>query len=574
MGIVSLGSRVRTDEKPAKAQASRKSTEKKTPSVASKTGAKSRKKTGSVMVVDNPVARGGERTVRPRKSPPSAKSMASGKGRRPSSAARRYQDDFFRESSAAGKSGRRSASGHRQAPKRKRNPMSGLDIFLLSGIVCMLALMLWQGTQYANFRVMQQAVSRQSYYPGTTIEGVDVSGMTYEAAMEYWESQIEPRYANRTVTLDSGETITAAELGYTSDYATVLSNAWSAGRSGSLEERYQAIASRVETPVAYTVTRTPYREDLVAAYASQMAQKVDTEATEAKIQSFDTKTYKFVFTEPQPGQKLDQTALQNSIMQALDAGGGTVSCVIETIEPTTTVESVAENYGMITQARTNASSSSSNRLNNIRLALQLINGTCLKPGETFSFNEVVGERTKARGFKEATAYSSGEVTEQVGGGICQVSTTLFNAAVKADLEIVERHNHSLTVSYVEKGKDAAVNWGSQDLRFKNNTDDDIYICCYLTDDKRVRFGIFGKLLPNGETITVEGVATGEIDYETEYQASGLLASGEQVVLQKGKKGSTAEAYKLRWDANGKLISRELLCKSRYKAVKEIIQYGP
>ena len=162
----------------------------------------------------------------------------------------------------------------------------------------------------------------------------------------------------------------------------------------------------------------------------------------------------------------------------------------------------------------------------------------------------------------------------MGGGICQVSTTLFNAAVKADLEIDERHNHSLTVGYVDLGKDAAVNWGSQDLRFTNNTGDDVYICCYLTDDKRVRFGIFGKLLPNGETITVEGVTTGDIEYETEYQVSGLLVSGEQVILQKGKNGHTAEAYKLRWNANGKLLSRELLCKSKYKAVKEIIQYGP
>ena len=166
------------------------------------------------------------------------------------------------------------------------------------------------------------------------------------------------------------------------------------------------------------------------------------------------------------------------------------------------------------------------------------------------------------------------MTEQVGGGICQVSTTLFNAAVKADMEIVERHNHSLTVAYVDKGKDAAVNWGSQDLRFTNTSDDNVYICGYVTDDKRVRIGIFGKLLENGETITVEGVTTGTIKYETEYQASGLLAPGETKVIQSGKNGYTAEAYKIRWDANGNQISRELLCKSRYMSKKEIVQYGP
>ena len=159
------------------------------------------------------------------------------------------------------------------------------------------------------------------------------------------------------------------------------------------------------------------------------------------------------------------------------------------------------------------------------MALQLINGTHLAPGESFSFNDTVGKRTTERGFKVATAYSSGEVTEDVGGGICQVSTTLFNAFVKADMQIDERHNHSLTVAYVDKGKDAAVNWGNQDLRFTNNSSDSVYICCYLTSDKRVRFGIFGKLLPNGESITVEGVTTGKIDFETVYQANPSMASG-------------------------------------------------
>ena len=259
---------------------------------------------------------------------------------------------------------------------------------------------------------------------------------------------------------------------------------------------------------------------------------------------------------------------------ALNAGGGTVELVVNSIQPAVKKADIASQYGMIASAVTNASSSSSNRLSNIKLALQFINGTCLAPGETFSFNGTVGERTTARGFKAATAYSSGKVVEEVGGGICQVSTTLFNAAVKSDMKIVERHNHSLTVGYVDLGKDAAVNWDSQDLRFTNTSSDNVYICCYLTSDKRVRFGIFGKLLPNGESITVEGVTTGRVDYQTVYQPSMTLASGETKVAQSGKQGYTAEAYKIRWDANGNQISKELLCKSTYRSTDEIIEYGP
>ena len=105
------------------------------------------------------------------------------------------------------------------------------------------------------------------------------------------------------------------------------------------------------------------------------------------------------------------------------------------------------------------------------------------------------------------------------------------------------------------------------------TDDDIFICCYLTDDKRVRFGIFGRLLPNGEKITLDARTTEVIKYETEYQATPLLAHGATNVLQPGRNGYKAEAYKVRWDADGNQLSRELLCKSFYKVKNEIVQYG-
>ena len=173
------------------------------------------------------------------------------------------------------------------------------------------------------------------------------------------------------------------------------------------------------------------------------------------------------------------------------------------LAPEVTLEDVSSRYGMIASAVTDASSSSSNRIENIRLAMSIIDGTRLAPGEQFSFNDRVGERTKARGFKVATAYSGGTVTEEVGGGICQVSTTLFNAVVKADLRVDERHPHSLTVSYVDLGKDAAVDWENKDLKFTNTSEDYVFICCQVTDDKRLRIGVFGRLLPNGETITVE-----------------------------------------------------------------------
>ena len=460
-------------------------------------------------------------------------------------------------------------------PVNRKNPRAlGATVALLVCIGGMLALAGWQYTQYQTFLTMKAAVDRTTFYEGITVEGVSVENMTLDQALEHWQTNIEPEYAQRKVVLSNGAEFTAQELGYSSDYASVLTAAWSAGRSGSLAERYEALSFRRSQPASYNVNRTPYRQELIAQCAEAVAGQIDRPAENSHIESFDMSSYKFKFTEEVVGSQLDQAQLVQDMTAALDAGGGTVELKVNSIQPEVKKADIAGLYGMITSATTNASSSSSNRLANIRLATKIINGTCLKPGETFSFNGVVGERTTKRGFKTATAYSGGKVVEDVGGGICQVSTTLFNAAVKADLKIVERHNHSLTVGYVDKGKDAAVNWGNQDLRFTNNTDDNIYIACYVTDNKRVKFGIFGKLLPNGESITVEGVTTGEVPYETVMQPSMVLAPGETVVTQSGKVGYKAEAYKIRWDADGNRISRELLCKSTYRATDEIIEYGP
>lgn len=471
----------------------------------------------------------------------------------------------------------RSQETPRKAPKphkkRKRGHFAVTLLLLL--MIGGLALVAYrQNDRYIAFAEMKNAVNRQTFYAGTTVEGVDVSNMTLDQAIEYWKTNIEPGYENRTVTLSNGQTYTAQSFGYSSDYQTVLANAYSAGRSGSLVERYQALSTRVDQPANYEVTRRLYDAQLIADCASALASGIDTAAQDAKIQSFDLSSYAFTFSDSVAGKKLDTESLKADIARALENGGGAVTLNVQTIEPSVRKEDIASEYGMIAYAVTNASSSSSNRLSNIRLALQLINGTRLAPGETFSFNDTVGKRTTERGFKLATAYSSGEITEDVGGGICQVSTTLFNAVVKADMQIDERHNHSLTVAYVDKGKDAAVNWKSQDLKFTNTSEDDVYLVCILTDDKRVRIGVFGKLLPNGETIEIEAQTTGTIDYDTVYQPSLSLAPGTTNVTQKGKNGYTAVAYKVRKDANGNTISRELLCKSSYKATNQVIEYGP
>ena len=458
-------------------------------------------------------------------------------------------------------------------PGRHAALFGALNACLAIAIAVLAALGLRVHSQYGEFLAMRDVVDKQTFYEGTTVEGVDVSKMTLSNALDYWRDRVEARNASRTVRLDDGTTITAGELGYTSDYASVLTTAWSHGRSGTLEERYAMASSRMQNPAAYAIHRTRYSDALVDQFVQMQALKIDRESVDASVADFNVDTYEYTFNPSSTGLKLDAEALRRDVIAALEAGGGDVALSVAEQPPEISTEQIGGMYGLIDYAITNANSSSKSRLNNITLAMSMINGTKLAPGETFSFNGTVGQRTSGRGFKMATAYSGGEVTEQVGGGICQVSTTLFNAAVKADMRIDERHNHSLTVHYVDKGKDATVDWGNQDLKFTNTSADDIYICCYLTDDKRVRFGIFGRLLPGGEKITLDAVTVKVNKFETQYQPDPSLPHGKLEVSQNGRDGYKAEAYKVRWDAAGNELSRELLCTSIYKTKNEIVLYG-
>lgn len=424
-----------------------------------------------------------------------------------------------------------------------------------------------------KFRAMKSVVAVNGFYDGTVVDGTDISGMTLDEALNHWSNEVEPKYAKAVVRLDNDVEWTAQEMGYSSDYVNVLYNAWNAERTGSLEERYNRLQNRETESTDYKIHREYYDDALVRASVDAIAATVDSEPKDASLTSFNTETYKFEYAAEQPGYLLNREKMVSDIETALSNGGGSVVMEIETVEPSITRENVAANYGMISSAVTNAKSSTTNRLSNIALALSFINGTALEPGETFSFNSVVGERTTDRGFKMAPAYSSGAVTEEVGGGICQVSTTVFNAALKADMKIKERHSHSMTVSYVDPGKDAAVDWGHKDLRFVNTSDDRIYLCCYLTNDKRVRVGIFGKLLPEGRTISIETEKTEDIPYTTDYQVSFELASQETRVKQKGKNGAKATTFKVIYDKDGVEIAREGIFTSTYSPQKEIVEYG-
>lgn len=473
--------------------------------------------------------------------------------------------------------GKRRAQGKRRVREEScwwALPVSCLMILILA-VTAFLAV--HEISENRRFRIMRAAVESDGFYSGIIVEGYALTDVTLDTALKHWEDRIEPAYADRTVTLTyNGQTWskTCRELGYSSNYREVLGNAWSRARSGTLEQRYRSLRQIGSAQERYEITRTLYDEAQLRAWTDGIAASLTVDPVNAQVTGFDVDTRKFTFASSAVGYSVDADALYRQASAALNGGGATVQVAVNTVEPTKDSSDVNGRFGMITQAVTNASSSNKNRLTNLRLACAALNGYCIQPGETFSFNQVVGQRTAKRGYKKATVYQSGELAEDIGGGVCQVSTTLWNAAMKANCEIVERSEHSRTVAYVDKGKDATVSWPGQDMKFKNTSSSPMYLVCYVSDNKRVYCEVYGELFPNGRYITIEAKTTQTVKPDDPvYTYNPLLGSGQEVVVSEARKGYRAEAYRVYHSADGSEIKRVLLCKSYYKPARAQIEYG-
>ena len=212
------------------------------------------------------------------------------------------------------------------------------------------------------------------------------------------------------------------------------------------------------------------------------------------------------------------------------------------------------------------------RTTNLKLAANKINGTVLLPGEEFSYNKTVGERTVAAGFKMAATFSGGKVVDGLGGGICQISSTLYDAVIMANLDVTVRRNHQFVTSYVPAGKDATVVWGSQDFKFKNTRKYPIRITATVQGGVAT-VQIWGVKEDVEYDITIQTKKVATIPYTTQYVQDASLQPGEQKVVQAGSNGRKVEAYKVT-KLNGQVVSTTLLSKDTYNAMKQIVHVGP
>ncbi len=211
------------------------------------------------------------------------------------------------------------------------------------------------------------------------------------------------------------------------------------------------------------------------------------------------------------------------------------------------------------------------RTTNLKLAANKINGVVLLPNEEFSYNKVVGERTISAGYKMAATYASGKVVDGLGGGICQISSTLYDAVVYANLNVTTRRNHQFVTSYLPAGKDATVVWGSQDFKFVNSRKYPVRIVATV-EGGNATIQVWGIKEDVEYDISIETKKVATIAYTTQYVQDASLPAGQQKIVQAGNNGRKVEAYKV-MKLNGKVVSTTLLSRDTYNAMQRIVHVG-
>ena len=413
--------------------------------------------------------------------------------------------------------------------------------------------------------VTADAVIEQGVYIG----GVDVSGMTAAEATAAVDAYIEG-VKQQTITLvgpAANLEMTLEEMGLTSKADAAVQEAVAIGRSGNLIARYKALQD---------LKKENYVIDMGLAIDKQsvgefLYNKTDKINVEAVDNGLTRENGQFVYVPGQAGNEVDIVTAVNELdahigteweLASIENDEFTLSSIVS--QPKGTEEELAAVKDLLGTFTTNYSSSSSGRAQNVQNGAAKINGTILYPGDELSVYELVHPFTKENGYELAGAYSNGETIESFGGGICQVSTTLYNAALLAEMEIIQRYNHSMTVSYVDLAADAAIAGTYKDLRFKNTQEFPVYVegVCH---NRNITFNIYGKeTRPANRKISFESVVVSENNPPTEFYLDGGQALGVFKQTRAEHVGYVSEYYKI-VTVDGVQQERTRLNRSTYQA---------
>ncbi len=249
--------------------------------------------------------------------------------------------------------------------------------------------------------------------------------------------------------------------------------------------------------------------------------------------------------------------------------GSTVTIHLVKTEPAVTTEQLQSLiFRDILYEKATYVSGTSNRVHNVKLSAAAINGKILNPGDVFSYNETVGKRTVEKGYKEAGAYVGGKTVLEVGGGICQTSSTLYYTVLYANLKVVERSNHMFGVAYLPLGTDATINWGTVDFKFENDTDYPIKIEAFMKDGY-LNVKLHGTKV-NENYVKIVSVGVSDTPIKTSYKEDATIEPGTTKVDQSGHTGHVVDRYKYIYDKDGNELSKESLGRDVYRMQEKVI----
>ncbi len=412
---------------------------------------------------------------------------------------------------------------------------------------------------------------------GITVDGVDVSGMTESEALAQIQADVEEKKA-AVITLQGKEDdqkveVTAGDLGLYWSNPGVIDEIGAYGTASNIIARYKQNKDLEQHGMNFSIQLSVDKGTITDVITNQCASFNE----EAKDATLSRDGSSFTIVPGQTGYVVDTTASADAVYSQLASGWNgqplTVALTIDVDEPKGTEEELSQVKDLLGTFTTSYSSSGSSRCGNIANGTKLINGHTLYPGDEFSVLNALTPFTEENGYYLAGSYLGGQVVDSFGGGICQVSTTLYNALIRAEIQITERYNHSMIVGYVDPSMDAAIAESSgMDLKFKNNTEHPIYIEGY-TSGKSVTFNVYGvETRDAGRKVTFESEVlsktepTGQKVYTDASQPVGYIKS------QSAHIGYKAQLWKIVTE-NGKQVSKEVFNTSTYNAEPASITVG-
>lgn len=420
--------------------------------------------------------------------------------------------------------------------------------------------------------VAQAEDGGETIQSGVFIGDVDVSGKTQSEASQILEDYIarEDDTKIKVVIGNHEKEIKVGEFGINWDDTSVVEEALQVGKKGNLIQRYKIQKDLEIEPHVISIPYTVDREQ-VKKIVEEKCKEFDVEPVNATL---SRKNNNFSVIEGTNGLKLDEEGAVDTITSYLtddwDLAQGEVSLPVKEEKPAHDSEKLSMVKDVLGTFTTDFSSSPASRAKNLDTGAAKINGSVVYPGETFSAYEATHPYTEENGYGYGSAFENGKVVPSLGGGICQVSTTLYNTVLNAELEVTQRSNHTMLVSYVKPSMDAAIAGTTMDLKFKNNTDTPIYIEGY-TQNRKITFTIYGhETRSANREVRYESEVTGNTPAGIKLEASNSPI-GTISQTQTPHDGSTAELWKVVTE-NGK-ETRTKINSSTYVASPTVYSVG-